>query len=336
MTKKFKLKKKKKRKGLVIVVLLLIMYLIFNVVNYVFKIENIKNSDLLLNYLLKESIHINNSQNNLDDLIFNTLANFDISDPKTIFANNLSPVVSLNGNGMVSADGDDNNDEMAKLESISSYVYDPNPVEVKNPIVYLYNTHQLENYSNYNLELYNIKPTVMMAAFLLREKLNAKGVPTVVETMNITEFIKANGWNYDDSYKASRIFTLDAKNKYSTIKYYIDLHRDSTSKELSTIKISGKNYARVLFVIGTNHNDFQKNLDVSTKLSNYINSSYEGLSRGVLQKGGTNIRGIYNQDLSPNAMLIEVGGVYNTIEEVINTIEVLSDILSKHIKEDTL
>lgn len=37
------------------------------------------------------------------------------------------------------------------------------------------------------------------------------------------------------------------------------------------------------------------------------------------------------QNLSPNCILIEVGGNENTIEEVYNTIEVLADILNKYI-----
>ena len=45
-----------------------------------------------------------------------------------------------------------------------------------------------------------------------------------------------------------------------------------------------------------------------------------------------NVNGIYNQDLSPNTLLIEVGGVDNTIEEVYNTIEALANVLNKYIK----
>ena len=41
---------------------------------------------------------------------------------------------------------------------------------------------------------------------------------------------------------------------------------------------------------------------------------------------------IYNQDIGKNSILIEVGGVDNTIEEVYNTLEVLSDILVTFVK----
>ena len=40
-----------------------------------------------------------------------------------------------------------NPDELEETMHIS----DPNPLEIEEPLVYIYNSHQLENYSNYNL-----------------------------------------------------------------------------------------------------------------------------------------------------------------------------------------
>jgi len=39
--------------------------------------------------------------------------------------------------------------------------------------------------------------------------------------------------------------------------------------------------------------------------------------------------GLYNQDLSPNSLLIEVGGVDNTFEEMNRTLEVFADVFSE-------
>ena len=47
-----------------------------------------------------------------------------------------------------------------------------------------------------------------------------------------------------------------------------------------------------------------------------------------MKKTGANVNGVYNQDLSPNCILIEVGGVDNTIEEVNNTMDAIADTLS--------
>lgn len=124
----------------------------------------------------------------------------------------------------------------------------------------------------------------------------------------------------------------EKKKTYPSIQYYIDIHRDSVSKNYTTATIQGKNYAKVLFVVGLDHANWESNNNLATNLDRIITKYYPGLSRGIMQKQGQNVNGIYNQDLSPNCVLIEVGGVDNTIEEVYNTMNALADILNKHIK----
>ena len=184
------------------------------------------------------------------------------------------------------------------------------------------------------LEIYGITPNVLMASYLLKEKLNQKGISTIVEDTNLTEFLELNNWNHASSYKASRIFMLDKQNTYKSLKYYIDIHRDSVGKSLSTTTINDKPYARILFVVGLEHPNYQKNLNLANKLNDLFNKHYKGLSRGVLKKEGQNVNGIYNQDITENSMLIELGGVDNNIDEVLNTINAIADILNIYIKEN--
>ena len=47
-------------------------------------------------------------------------------------------------------------------------------------------------------------------------------------------------------------------------------------------------------------------------------------SRGVIPKSGDNVDGVYNQDLSPQALLIEIGGQENNEEEVNRTVSVIA------------
>ena len=228
----------------------------------------------------------------------------------------------------------DSKEDLEKLKSISTYISDPFKNNPDKPIVYIYNSHQLENYNNDNLSIYGITPNVLMASYLLKEKLNSLNIPTIVEDTNITEFLSINNWDYSSSYKASRIFMLDKQNTYPSIKYYIDIHRDSVSKSLTTVKIDNKDYARILFVIGLEHSNYEKNLALANNINNLFNKYYPGLSRGIYKKEGANVNGIYNQDISPNVMLIEVGGVDNNITEVMNTINAISDILAKYIGDN--
>ena len=94
------------------------------------------------------------------------------------------------------------------------------------------------------------------------------------------------------------------------------------------------NYARILFVVGLEHDNYKKNLELANNINKLFNDSYPGLSRGVYKKEGINVNGIYNQDVSENAMLIEVGGVDNNIEEVMNTMNAISDVISKYIGDN--
>ena len=233
----------------------------------------------------------------------------------------------------ISLEYNDDYSNMDELKDVSEYISDPNPKEESNPLIYIYNTHQLENYSNKDLDIYGITPNVLMASYVLRERLNEMGISSIVEENNISNLLKKNNWNYSYSYQVTKELIKEKMNKYSSLKYFIDLHRDSITREYSVATINGKSYAKVMFVIGTNHDNWQANYKLSNDLNNLIKKYYPGLSRNIMKKTGTGVNGIYNQNLSPNCILIEVGGVDNTIEEVYNTIDALTDIIFKYLKE---
>lgn len=329
MMKGMKLKKISKPRKFKFMFLIVTVYLVFAYTFY----YSFKNNEVITNEEFIKFL-INNGNSNLNDdtklpIVINKTINYvmkiDFTKPETLFNQSII--------GYSDTDSDDTED-LEKLKQISSYISDPYQVDIKRPIIYIYNSHQLENYNSENLSIYGITPNVLMASYLLKEKLNSKGIPTIVEDMNMTKFLDLNGWDYASSYKASRIFMLDKQNTYDTLKYYIDIHRDSVSREVSTIKINGKNYARILFVIGLEHSNYEKNLKVTTEVNQLFNENYPGLSRGIYKKEGPNVNGIYNQDISPNVMLIEVGGASNTIEEVMNTINAISDILVKYVGDN--
>jgi len=234
----------------------------------------------------------------------------------------------------ISLEYNDDYSNMEELEEISDYIEDPNPVLFDDPLIYLYNSHQLENYNSGDFSIYGITPNVLMASYILRENLNKLGLNTIVEEANMSEVLKRNGWNYSSSYKASRMLMEEKKKSNSTLEYFIDLHRDSVGHDYSTVKIGDKSYAKVMFVIGLLHDNWKANYNVSNGINDLINKYYPGMSRGIMKKSGENVNGIYNQDFNSNCILIEVGGVDNTVEEVYNTMEVLAIILNKKIRGD--
>lgn len=214
----------------------------------------------------------------------------------------------------------------------ATYVEDPYKSEVKEPILYIYNTHQTEGYQKSNNASYNITPSVLMASYILRESLNDLGIPSLVETNDITEVLRVHNWKYKYSYAASKLLLQDAMEKNKSLQYFIDLHRDSMSHEITTTTIDGKSYAKVLFVIGKDHKKYEENLKFANAVNDYIKNINPSLTRGISIKGGSGVNGIYNQDLSPNAILIELGGQYNNITEINNTITILSKAIHSYVK----
>lgn len=332
------LKAKKKTSKFKIIFYLIIVYLSFSYTFYysIKSSNTITNKEFINLILSKGNANINNDYSliNIVNDTVNFLFNIDFKSPSTILNKEL--LASGKKNNEIDIMHDDDYSDMEELKKISSYIEDPNPVDINNPIIYIYNSHQLENYSNKSLDIYGITPNVLMASYILKEKLNTMGLSTVVETTNLTDFLNANGWNHASSYKASRLLILNNKSKYNTLKYFIDIHRDSVSKEVATININNKNYARILFVVGLEHDNYQKNLDNMNALNKLCEKYYPGLSRGIYKKSGPGVNGIYNQDINEFTMLIEVGSYTNTIDEVFNTIEALSNILYKYIKGENI
>ena len=203
----------------------------------------------------------------------------------------------------------------------------------KEPLVYIYNSHQKEEYSKDYMEDYNVNPDVFLASHIMQEKLNNKGINTLVMEDDITAYLNNNNLDYSKSYQASRFYLKPALDKYKSVKLFIDLHRDSTPKDVSTIEIDSKIYAKVMFVIGLEYDTYETNLSIATAINDKINAFNPNLSRGILKKQGYGVNGVYNQDLQGNVILIELGGDKNNLEEITNTIDVLVNVIGDYVNE---
>ena len=307
--KKFKSKKHIKIKYKNIIIFIITITLLITILNYIsniklIKITALKTLEYSNNYNKK---NIKTEIKNITSQIFK----IDINKPTTILKNMMLY-------------------ETPNKEQQKFYMINEKQIE-EEPLVYIYNTHQTEEYLGNDITL---NPTVLTAAHYLKEKLENIGIKTLVEESSIPEILKENNWNYNQSYKASRINLEKIKEKYSNIKIFIDLHRDSVKKELSTVTIDNKDYAKVLFVIGKEHNNYEQNLQFTTSIDNIIKKYYPTLSKGILQKEGPGVNGIYNQDVDTKVILIEVGAQENTIDEVTNTLDIISNIIKEKINEE--
>lgn len=242
---------------------------------------------------------------------------FDINEPVSILENTFHYKANKETNGYVS--NPKKNMQVSKMKT--------------EPLVYIYNTHQSEEYQGKAFEPYNITPGVMMAAYLFQDKLEKLEVNAIVLEDNVIDYMNLNNMKYSQSYKASRKFIEQTIKNTPSLKLIIDLHRDSVSKEKATTIINNKSCAKLSFVIGNEHDNYEQNLELTNKLNNMIKEKYPNLTRGVLIKGGKGNNGIYNQDISPKQTLIEIGSHESTIDEVLNTIELLSPIIEEFVHE---
>ncbi len=333
--KKIKLKNNSKKiKSIKISKFLFLILLVF--ISSVFTIKYlIKNNiniteEEYVNYLLSESYNKNNSNFIIKQSI-KLLTNIDLKNPSTMLDSKIKNSKENNEKYKKDATSNEDNYDSNVYEKITSYI--SNPLEEKeNPIIYLYNTHQLETYSNSGLESANVTPNVMMTSYLLAEKLNEQGISTIVEDTNISEFIRISNFESDAFYASTRIFLKNVINNKPTVKYFIDLHRDSVSKDISTCVINNKSYARILFVLGSSNSNSEENRKIMSDIDKISDELYPGLSRGIYEKSTPSWPLVYNQDLNKGVLLIEVGAKENTLDEVVNTTEALSNILKKYIK----
>ena len=192
---------------------------------------------------------------------------------------------------------------------------------IKEPIIYIFNTHQTEEYAK---SAYNITPTVVTVSNILSDELQELGIPSLVETRDVTKEVHKRGYDYSGTYTVSLENLKFRKSKHKSLEYFFDMHRDSIVGEDARVTINGKKYATMMFLIGANHKDYGKNLKNVKIMEKYLKNNYPGLVRETyIQKMWA-----YNQWYSPKMFLVELGGPDNTLEEVYNT----SCALSKAIK----
>lgn len=331
MAKRFKSRANKKH-ILKYIIIIAFIYLIYSVGSFIFL--NLKivdsNEEFIKNLLADSNYHLlyEKRSKNFIYKLSNFISNVNVDNPEAILEASFGYKLSNNNILVYNENYDDQNID-STVEEVIEYMKEKN-IE-QEPLVYIYNTHQTEKYSNEDLG--DITPDVLMASYILKDKLDKLNIPTLVEEANISEFMKINNWNYNNSYKASRFYLMDTKNKYSTIKLFIDLHRDAIGKNSSTVTINKKDYAKVLFVVGKEHENYEKNLKLADNINNKIKDRYEEITRGITIKEGKGVNGIYNQDVSENCILLELGGNENNITEILNTIDVISEIIKEYIDE---
>src|SRR5699024_1168273 len=116
----------------------------------------------------------------------------------------------------------------------------------------------------------------------LASALEERGIGTEVDQHDYMNILDERGWGYGQSYQASREIVEEVMAGKNDLNYVFDIHRDSISRDKTTVEIDGKAYGRILFVIGAEHETYEKNLKLAKELHHLLEEKYPGISRGYL------------------------------------------------------
>lgn len=293
---KFKSKRriKLKFKYLIFIIIIILIYLLFSYISSNFKLVTI-NKNAISKILSNNSIHIIYNE---DDNYFNKILQkfININDPVGILKNQTENKIILKD----------------KLK-LSSYKYK----------VYLYNTHDLEQYKDF---IQNIKISVGNASLLLSNNLKSIGIDVIVEKQKVSDLTNNN---LSKSFDISKTLVENIIQN-ENIDLFIDLHRDDEEKEVTTLELNGKKYAKVKFVVGRKNKNYMLNYNLTELINRKIKEKYPDLTRGIV----LNDNYTYNQELSEKIIFINIGGYENDIVEVKNTIDLLGPIIKEVLDEE--
>ncbi|WP_438311046.1 stage II sporulation protein P [Sporosarcina sp. FA9] len=204
--------------------------------------------------------------------------------------------------------------------------------EIDKGRVLLYFTHSHEAYQSIikakegKIAVSHKSENIMKFGEKLKNQLGVNGIETDILPTAVP---------HANAYKTIRPYIENQlqQKKYDLI---IDLHRDSIGPEKTTIVHNDEKYAKVAFVIGMEHPNFEVNRANAVLLKNEMELLVPGITRSLVMKHGAGVDGKYNQDLAPNLVLIELGGVGNAEDELNRTVAVIARAASEIIHKLTI
>lgn len=211
--------------------------------------------------------------------------------------------------------------------SVASYPIAAISADEEQPQVLILHTHGTESYSDSRTgtsRSTDRSENVVRVGKELEGILNFYGIPTIHSEVMHDEA------SYITAYASSRREAERILKQHPSIKYVIDLHRDALPPDSQVpVKpytvINGEGVAQVMLVIGTNagggnHPNYVKNLTIASHIQREMNEVYPTLARPI------NVRNaIFNQNICPGSILLEVGSDANTLKEALSAVRLFAD-----------
>jgi stage II sporulation protein P len=216
-----------------------------------------------------------------------------------------------------------NESDINKQESVVETVGNPEDNSKKKVLVY--HSHTSEAYSTAETRKLDPNQNIVAVGDALTKELQKQGF-TVIHDKTIHDM------DYNKSYYKSRDTISKYYNKYGDFDFVIDMHRDAGPEKKHVVaNIGGESIARLMFVTTTQDPRYKAHMTNIKDIFSIAEKLYPELFRE--RNLHTNLSGIkyYNQDLSDNAVLIEVGATTNTLQEAVNSMKYFARVLSEHI-----
>lgn len=200
-----------------------------------------------------------------------------------------------------------------------------NPADNSKKKILIYHSHTTEAYDGNTARVMDLSKTVAAVGDELAKQFEKQGF-TVIHDKTIHDL------DYNSAYAKSRQTVSKYLDKFGKFDFVVDLHRDDgPSKQNVTTTINGESCARLMVVTTTSDPRYKAHMSNINTLFQIAGKEYPKLFRE--RNLHTNISGrrYYNQDLSDNAILIEVGATSNKLEECKNSMKYLARVVAEMI-----
>jgi stage II sporulation protein P len=246
----------------------------------------------------------------------------------------------MNGTNYINLESGGQIRNLTDLENseIEDIISGESPLKFKadgSPEVLIYHTHATEGYlpagmggkydTDYPFRSSDKSINMISVGNAIEKELTAAGIGVIHdETLYDAE-------SYNGSYDKSRAGISQILADNPGIVLVLDVHRDAIVRSDSEIvsavtEIDGKPAAQIMIISNCNGDSlkypiphYRDNLKTAAALENELCNDYPGLCRPILFDYRQ-----YNQDLSPGALLVEIGSHGNTPEEAIYSGELLA------------
>ncbi|MDO5111277.1 MAG: stage II sporulation protein P [Clostridia bacterium] len=237
---------------------------------------------------------------------------------------------------VVQADIDEGVGESFRMELIRIQHREHVDLSGESPRILIYHTHATEAYRQTPESSYvesgdwrtaeADKSVVAVGERLAAQLRDVYGLSVIHDTTN------HEPPKLSTSYSRSVETMLRYQAQYPSITMFIDVHRDAYGSEegkTDYLMIDGKEVARVMFVVGTGEGatgagfgempDFESNYALAAAVSTKLQSTDPQLARDIRVKTGR-----YNQHVSDQCLLAEMGHNMNTLEQALNAADYLA------------